>query len=90
MIRKTQCRDHIINLDGPEGNAFLLLARAKQLSERLNMDFTTISEEMRNGDYINLLRVFEDHFGDYVIFETENKHYLTALGIHEKVPAISI
>lgn len=83
MIRKTESREHIINLDGPEGNAFLLLARAKQLSEKLNKDFTSISEEMRKGDYINLLRVFERNFGEYVIFETENKHYLTAFEICE-------
>lgn len=83
MIRKTESREHIINLDGPEGNAFLLLSRAKQLSEKLNKDFTSISEEMRKGDYINLLRVFERNFGEHVIFETENKHYLTAFEICE-------
>jgi len=81
MIRKKQYNENVIDLDGPDGNAFVLLAKAKKLSEQKGIDFTLISEEMKKGDYINLIKVFDRHFGDDIILETDNKHYLVALNI---------
>jgi hypothetical protein len=56
-----------IDLTGPDGNAFVLLAYAKQFADQLELDSKAILEDMKNGDYENLLNVFDKHFGDYVI-----------------------
>lgn len=65
----------IVDLDGPQGNAHYLLGLANQLGRLLGVD---IIEEMKNGDYINLLRVFDDTFGDLVTLQTSNPEYLDA------------
>jgi hypothetical protein len=56
-----------IDLTGPEGNAFALMAHAKRFAEQLELDGGAIIAEMKGGDYENLIKVFERHFGEYVI-----------------------
>jgi|688.fasta_scaffold00352_66 hypothetical protein len=58
-----------IDLTGPQGNAFVLMGYAKTFSKQLNLDYEKITEEMRSGDYDNLINVFDNYFGDYVILE---------------------
>jgi hypothetical protein len=55
-----------IDLQGPEGNAFALLARAEDLAKQLSLDGEAICAEMKEGDYDHLVAVFEKHFGAYV------------------------
>ena len=31
---------------------------------------------MKSGDYLNVLKVFDDNFGDFVVLPTENAEYL--------------
>jgi hypothetical protein len=71
MIRKKQTRNEIpvIDLTGPDGNAFVLLGMASKFAKQLNLDSEKILEDMKSGDYENLLQVFDNHFGDYVILE---------------------
>jgi len=70
MIRsKEQNREIVIDLTGPEGNAFVLLGTARNLAKQLSKDPKAITEEMMSGDYENLLNVFDREFGDYVILE---------------------
>ena len=59
----------VIDLTGPEGNAFALLGYAKQYAKQLNFDVDKIINKMTEGDYENLLTVFDRYFGDYVILE---------------------
>lgn len=59
----------IIDLTGPDGNAFALLGYAKNFCKQLNLDFKKISNEMTSGDYENLLEVFDSYFGTFVILE---------------------
>ena len=59
----------VIDLTGPEGNAFVLLGYAKQHAKQLNFDEKKITDEMMSGDYEELLQVFDRYFGDYVILE---------------------
>ena len=33
---------------------------------------------MKSSDYINLLKVFDKYFGDYVTLQTSNAEYLDA------------
>lgn len=55
-----------IDLTGPEGNAFVLMAYAKQFAEQLDLDGDAIVAEMKAGNYENLVNVFDKHFGEYV------------------------
>ena len=55
-----------IDLTGPDGNAFVLLGLAKSFSEQLNLNWEEISEEMKSGDYENLIKVFDKYFGEII------------------------
>lgn len=70
MIReKNTEREWIIDLTGPEGNAFVLLCYAKSFCKQLGLDYEAIKTEMTSGDYENLVQVFDKHFGSFVILE---------------------
>ena len=70
MIReKIEKKDIIIDLTGPDGNAFALMGSAKRLANWLGLDSDKILSEMRSGDYENLIKVFDKYFGDFVILE---------------------
>ena len=70
MIRKKQPDNKVvIDLTGPDGNAFVLMAYADRFARKLGLDTVTIKAEMREGDYENLIKVFDEWFGDFVILE---------------------
>lgn len=69
MIREKQQRQMIIDLTGPDGNAFVLLGIARKFAKQLDLDSEKILEEMKSSDYENLIEVFDQYFGDYVILE---------------------
>ena len=71
MIREKQPQNGpiVIDITGPDGNAFALMAYAKRFAKQLELDGSAIIKEMRSGDYENLLQVFDSHFGDFVILE---------------------
>ena len=70
MIRKKQRKSKlIIDLTGPDGNAFVLLGHAKQLAGMIGVPSAPILEEMMQGDYEHLLEVFDREFGTFVILE---------------------
>lgn len=56
-----------INLDGPEGNAFALLAYANRLALRLGLDAKEVQARMTESDYDNLVAVFEEYFSDVAV-----------------------
>ena len=67
----------VINLDGPDGNAFQLMAYASRFAK----DMGYVSDEailnlMMDGDYTNLVRTFDKYFGEFVILETTNEELL--------------
>ena len=68
-IHKLQTTPIIIDLTGPEGNAFMLLTYAKTFSESLGKPYEELLIQMQSGDYENLIKVFDDAFGDFVILE---------------------
>jgi len=59
----------VIDITGPDGNAFALMGYASRFARQLGLDGSKITKEMRSGDYENLLQVFDKYFGDYVILE---------------------
>lgn len=56
-----------IDLTGPEGNAYAVMAVAQRLSWALGYNTEKILSEMQSGDYENLIATMEKYFGDYVI-----------------------
>lgn len=70
MIRKKQPKSEIvIDLTGPDGNAFMLMGKAKGLANQLGLDSEKIIKDMMSGDYENLIKVFDKNFGSFVILE---------------------
>ena len=70
MIRKKdRSQPTVIDLTGPQGNAFYLLGVARKLARTLDMDENTIIEEMSNSDYDHLVETFDQYFGSFVILE---------------------
>lgn len=59
----------VIDLTGPEGNAFNLLGIANRYAKTLNLNVEKIINEMKSGDYENLVNVFDKYFGDFIILE---------------------
>lgn len=57
-----------IDLGGPDGNAFVLMGMASRWLEEMGKDPEPIIEEMKSGDYDNLVEVMEREFGDVVTF----------------------
>ena len=63
ILQKPKQNGITIDLTGPQGNAFYLLGTAKNLAKQLGLNGTKIMEEMKSGDYENLIRVFDKNFG---------------------------
>jgi hypothetical protein len=70
MIREKQPQHEIIiDLTGPDGNAFALMGYAMRFAKQLGKDGKAITNEMMSGNYENLIEVFEREFGEFVILE---------------------
>ncbi len=73
MIRSKKPKSEIvIDLTGPQGNAFNLIALAKNFGKQIGMSdsyIKEIQEKMMSSDYENLIQVFDDEFGSVVILE---------------------
>ena len=80
MIRKrVPQHETVINLDGPDGNAnnliviALVFGRDARMSEE---SLKSIVDEMRSGDYKNLITTFDKYFGGSIVLETTNSELL--------------
>ena len=73
MIRSKQETNQpiIIDLTGPDGNAYALMAYARRFATQLGWKDrgSALIENMMSGDYENLLEVFDNAFGEFVILE---------------------
>ena len=71
MIRKKKKHKGpiVIDLTGPDGNAYALMAYAKRFATQLGYDHKMIIGKMTSGDYEHLLEVFDSYFGKFVILE---------------------
>ena len=71
MIRKKQENygPIVIDLTGPDGNAFVLLGKAKGFAKQLELDGDKIVDEMTQSDYEHLVETFDKYFGKFVILE---------------------
>lgn len=70
MIRtKPRTKELVIDLTGPDGNAYALMAYASRFCKQLGLDSDEVISEMKSGDYENLVEVFDSYFGSFVILE---------------------
>ena len=79
MIRESKVSMPVINLDGPDGNAFALMAYAKRYAKDVGYasdEMDTMFDRMRAGDYKNLIKVFDEYFDGYVVLETADTELL--------------
>ena len=79
MIRKTTKTGLIINLDGPDGSAFALMAYAKRFARSFGYasdEIDTMITRMKSGNYKNLVKTFDEYFDGHVILETKNEELM--------------
>ena len=72
ILKKDKFRKRVIDLNGPEGNAFYLLGLAVKLCNQIGFSGLStqgILEDMKNGDYEHLITRFDYHFGHLIDLE---------------------
>ena len=73
MIRnKKQPSEIILDVTGPDGNAFALMGHAMNFGKQLGFSKLAIDgiiEEMQLSDYEHLVQTFDKYFGDYIVLE---------------------
>ena len=69
IVSKDTTKKQVIDLTGPEGNAFFLLGTASNLCKQLDMDDESVLEEMKSSDYENLIETFDKYFGSIIDLE---------------------
>ena len=69
--KKTDYKGAItIDLTGPDGNAWVLLGLVERFGRGLDWkedQIKAVQDRMRSGDYENLVKVFDECFGEFVI-----------------------
>jgi hypothetical protein len=76
--RKNRSAAMIIDLDGPEGNAFRLFALIRTLEGRV--EGSKITERLMNKKYIDIIKYIDRHYSGVLVMETEQDYILEALG----------
>ena len=69
IVSKDTTKKRVIDLTGPDGNAFVLLGIAKGLCKQLGIEDDIILDDMRSADYEQLIDTFDNYFGDLVDLE---------------------
>ena len=72
ILKKDKYKKQVIDLTGPDGNAFYLLGTAMNLCKQIGISSERTEEildEMKSSDYENLIKVFDKYFGKAVDLE---------------------
>ena len=72
ILTKDKFRKRVIDLNGPEGNAFCLLGTAMSLCKQIGIRDTRTEEiidEMKSSDSEHLILTFDKYFGKLVDLE---------------------
>ena len=70
--RKVVSKEIVVDLTGPDGNAFYLLALVRNLGKQISLsdkEMNKIELEMKSSDYEHLVKTFDFHFGQWVVLE---------------------
>ena len=72
ILKKDKYKKQVIDLTGPDGNAYYLLGTAMNVCKQLDLSSEKTEEildEMKSSDYENLIKVFDKYFGKVVDLE---------------------
>ena len=69
IISKDTMRKQVIDLTGPQGNAFYLLGLAMKLCKQIGLDVNAVLKDLKGGDYEHLITRFDYHFGFIIDLE---------------------
>ena len=72
ILTKDTTRKQVIDLTGPDGNAFYLMGTACNLMKQLKFtpeEADGVLDEMKSSDYENLIKVFDKYFGSVIDLE---------------------
>ena len=70
LTKSNKWKKQVIDLTGPQGNAFYLLGLASKLCKQVGIEHDGfIIDDMKNGDYEHLITRFDYHFGHLVDLE---------------------
>ena len=72
IVEKESTTEIIIDLTGPQGNAFYLLGTASKWCKQLGWDQEETDEllnDMKSSDYHHLVNAFDNAFGYFVILQ---------------------
>ena len=72
ILKKDKYKKQVIDLTGPDGNAFVLLGTAMKLCKQIGISSSRtkeIMDEMKSSDYENLIQLFDKYFGKLVDLE---------------------
>ncbi len=67
--KKSSKRKQVIDLTGPQGNAFFLIGTAQRICKMIGKDPAPVLADMKSGDYEHLIQVFDREFGSYIDLE---------------------
>ena len=76
--RKAEYQRTVIDLDGADGNVFVLLSLAKSFCTKLGWDYDKFDAEVKffANDYTEVVALFDSWFGDYCDLETSQEYLL--------------
>ena len=72
ILKKDTYKKQVIDLTGPDGNAFYLLGTAMNLCKQIGISVERrdeIIDEMKSDDYEHLIQTFDKYFGKLVDLE---------------------
>ena len=69
ILSKDTYKKPVIDLTGPNGNAFYLLGMAQKLSKQIGLDWDEVKDVMTSGNYEELITAFDIYFGNYIDLE---------------------
>ena len=72
ILTKDTTRKQVIDLTGPDGNAFYLMGTACNLMKQLKFtpeEADGVLDEMKSSDYENHIKVFDKYFGSVIDME---------------------
>ena len=72
ILKKDKYKKQVIDLTGPDGNAYYILGTAMKLCKQIGISSERTDEildEMKSSDYENLIKVFDKYFGKLIDLE---------------------
>ena len=72
ILKKDEYKKRVIDLTGPDGNAYYLLGTAMNLCKQIGIGVERTDEildEMKSDDYEHLIQTFDKYFGKLVDLE---------------------